>query len=369
PDGYGVPLVYQQRLFARASQLAGSGRAVVATTGRDEADPAGYFLRGRANAEVDVNAGLMLPAEGGVYVSLGDKTPGTVALSQGLPASDVEALPGGQQAVVYAYAIGPEAEARLRDALDIGQAPDAEWQDGLELLGVGVPRSLPGELAAEWQVSQPVTANTMFFNQVLDDGGKQWFDSDAVPLPSAQWRPGDRLITLSAASLPADAPLQAYWWFLGVYGDGGRRVALSAGPGEGDQLRVARVKGGTTQRPDVQFQTVDATFGEAIRLTGYALQPNGIVLWWSDEAPVDGDYTVFVHVLGPGGAVIGQADGQPEQGHYPTSLWDPGEAIYDLHVVSVPAGSTIEVGLYELVSGRRLLVGDGADHVTLRLSP
>jgi hypothetical protein len=108
---------------------------------------------------------------------------------------------------------------------------------------------------------------------------------------------------------------------------------------------------------------VDAVFGGAIRLQGYALSGGEVTLQWACLAPVDRDFTVFVHALGASGAVGAQADAQPD--HYPTSLWDPGETIVDHHALTIPAGAQLEVGLYDLTTGTRLKLADGSDHVTL----
>ena len=75
--------------------------------------------------------------------------------------------------------------------------------------------------------------------------------------------------------------------------------------------------------------------------------------------PTPIDYTVFVHVPNSSGTISG--DAQPVSGNYPTSLWQPGEVIEDVH--SLPAGSNLKipramVGLYRLDTGERLPIDD-----------
>jgi len=83
-------------------------------------------------------------------------------------------------------------------------------------------------------------------------------------------------------------------------------------------------------------------------------------LYWRAQgsAPVE-DYSVFVHVVGPGGATWTQSDGRPAQGSAPTSSWVAGQVIVDVHAMSLPAEATpgrytIYVGLYDAESGGRV---------------
>jgi hypothetical protein len=73
------------------------------------------------------------------------------------------------------------------------------------------------------------------------------------------------------------------------------------------------------------------------------------------------DYTVFVHAPGESGVISG--DAQPVDGNYPTSAWQPGEVIEDVHLL--PAGSDLKIpraaiGLYRLATGERLPI-DGTN--------
>ncbi|MBV8085299.1 MAG: hypothetical protein JO247_10850 [Chloroflexi bacterium] len=354
PDSYGLPLTYEQQALAAARPLAGGGRVVVATSGRDQAEAAAYLLGSTPNLETDASTGLLLPAEGGAYLTLTADSKAARALP-GEPAFSEE-LPGGNRASVYPMASG----FSLGGLNPI--TPVSQWQDGLQLLGVTYTRSLPWELVAAWRVTRPVPASTRLFSQVLDDAGKQWFDQDAVPSDPSTWRPGDVVITLSQASLPADAPRQEYVWWLGAYENGGQRVPLTSGDAA---FRAARLKGGEPGAPPAALTSSGAVFGGAIRLDGYTITPRGITLQWVCLAPVDVDYTIFVHVLDSSGNVIAQHDSGPLEGHYPTSLWDTGETITDSIELPIPSGEHLEVGLYAQPSGQRLTTPTGADHLDL----
>jgi hypothetical protein len=101
---------------------------------------------------------------------------------------------------------------------------------------------------------------------------------------------------------------------------------------------------------DVRFSSL-ASDGE-IRLLAYLVQEVRLTLYWQTSAPLDADYTVFVHSLNAAGELAGQADAPPVGNHYPTSAWRSGEIVQDSR--RVPPGDRYLVGLYEPASGQRL---------------
>ena len=126
-----------------------------------------------------------------------------------------------------------------------------------------------------------------------------------------------------------------------------------------------------------------AAFTDQIDLLGYNLADHTLVpgralnltLYWAPRGRPTRDYTVFVHLLDSEGQLQGQADSPPTSGKYPTSVWDAGESIADLHTITIapdlPAGEyKLAIGLYDPQTGRRLSVVDEggrilADHVTM----
>lgn len=74
------------------------------------------------------------------------------------------------------------------------------------------------------------------------------------------------------------------------------------------------------------------------------------------NATFDGDYSVFVHVVGPDGETLWQDDHKPS---VPTSQWKPGQTIEYERLIFVPnyphiGDATVRVGLYNESTGRRL---------------
>ena len=56
---------------------------------------------------------------------------------------------------------------------------------------------------------------------------------------------------------------------------------------------------------------------------------------------------------------IGQADGPPLNGDYPTDWWSPGETIVDERPLTLPPeADRVTIGLYRLADGARLPIVD-----------
>lgn len=83
-----------------------------------------------------------------------------------------------------------------------------------------------------------------------------------------------------------------------------------------------------------------------------------VELAWTAPAAVPADYTVYVHWLDDGGALVAQHDGVPAAGRRPVSTWQPGEVILDRHGARVPEGRQgrlhIIIGWYNPVSGEQI---------------
>ena len=99
-----------------------------------------------------------------------------------------------------------------------------------------------------------------------------------------------------------------------------------------------------------------------------------VVFYWRAIERVPRSYTVFVHLIGPDGAKIDQADSWPLDNLYPTDLWIPGRVVPDTHVITLrsprPADAVrVQAGLYDTETGQRLPITSrgmpgGSDYVT-----
>jgi 4-amino-4-deoxy-L-arabinose transferase-like glycosyltransferase len=128
-----------------------------------------------------------------------------------------------------------------------------------------------------------------------------------------------------------------------------------------------------TEPPEVAPRSVDAAWEGGIRLLGCHLtvQEGGKLLaklYWQAMQPIARNYTVFCHIV-CNGARIGQHDGPPASGYYPSELWRPGDIIEDNHLVTLSSpydGRTCQVvvGLYQLETMERLALVDKAGQRT-----
>jgi len=88
-------------------------------------------------------------------------------------------------------------------------------------------------------------------------------------------------------------------------------------------------------------------FNNAIRLLGYDVRDDSIVVYWQSKQVVEKRLTVFVHKFESGVFVSGH-DASPAR---PTTSWIVGEVITDVHPIGV--GDSFEIGLYDPLTGER----------------
>lgn len=116
--------------------------------------------------------------------------------------------------------------------------------------------------------------------------------------------------------------------------------------------------------PAVIVDKLRMRFADVIALDAVELPvsvpANGLVtltLDWRALAPIDGDYTVFIHLLNLDGSLGIAGDAPPLQGTYPTSIWETGQTFSDKHTFYAPVAPglyELEVGWYLASSGKRL---------------
>ncbi len=183
-------------------------------------------------------------------------------------------------------------------------------------------------------------------------------------------------------------PAKAALWVDGVTADHARLFVLFWGDAESDPQRLiesylarAAYKAGdawistvrlavygTGALPDAPGVSLDARFGDAIALEGYALPettfaPGDVVpltLFWRTETTPTERYKVFVHLVNAEGTLVAQTDSEPGGGFALTTLWQPGESLIDRYGVLTPPESPpgdygLLVGMYGF-SGERLPV-------------
>ena len=256
--------------------------------------------------------------------------------------------------------------------------------DKVALQGYGLSRTElePGEvmnLSLRWQAQTHILQSYSVFVHLVDAQGRMWAQHDGGPLnglhPTTHWVEGEIISDPRELVLPQDMPEGRYRLQAGMYlpetmehlpvlGAEGQLV------GDAAILDYVRVERGSPGLP-VPEQAASFSFDGTVSLWGYDLTPQmaepgdtvKIALCWRAERQMEEDYTVFVHLVDEEGTIWGQQDNEPEGGFYHTSFWDVGESLTDQYELAIdqstpPGEYRIEIGMYVLETGQRLLVVD-----------
>lgn len=276
------------------------------------------------------------------------------------------------------YASNGVLVATALNGVGSGQQPNvssaaADFSNGLEVVGYQAGPLIPGRpvtVTVYWRTRQPLVNDVQIFTQLLDRNGNAIAAIHDWPLHGVYrprvW-PSDEVVSLSyRLNVPPDAVSGAYQLATGVFDIvQNRRVLLSSGE-DIATLAPLKIPLPTSHIQPAQLMTAD--FGESIQLTGYTLAANSgsltLDLFWRASERIDFDYTVFIHVVDDNDIIVAQADSQPVQGTYPTSIWSPGETITDQHSLIMPAGHyRVFIGLYRWDTGERLVASLNGERV------
>ena len=255
--------------------------------------------------------------------------------------------------------------------------------DAIALLAYELDREAlpPGDevtVTLYWQSLAPVEKDYSLFLHLFGREGAKIGQRDSHAgmgkHPTSRWQPGEvyrdryALRVQAGAAAPVAATLVT-----GLYDYATMkplpRVDAQGNPVEQVTLQRLKVEGPgeTSASPQHALAT---PFDQGVLLLGYDLPassvaPGGAVpltLYWG-AAPLGQDYQVFAHLVAADGTLIGQGDGPPLGGDYPTDFWGAGERLVDSRMLLVspeaPAGpAQLYVGLYSLADGHRLRVLD-----------
>jgi hypothetical protein len=318
-------------------------------------------------------------------------------------------LPKGTPPVTYEVAVGvyPAAETQpgaLQPVTEVTVLPPTGRQgDPYEVGDLGLDSTINGELAPGLRLSA-----TNYFPREARPGDSidvtlRWKASSDLPdLEPALRLTGDDATLLDIPQKPANGQYPTDAWSTGETVLDRRRLHLpsDAPPGTltlsvvlGDREvelgNLLLVGGSTFLAPQPQYPT-DVQFGQVARLVGYDLSGDEIspeegiqlTLYWQASGPVETDYTVFTHLVDETGELVGQHDFPPVWGMRPTSSWQPGEYLVDVHDVRLldgvspsPREAQLMVGLYDPDTLERVLLAGGGDAaqleavIELRLDP
>ena len=228
-----------------------------------------------------------------------------------------------------------------------------------------------------WRILSIDEREFAFTIQLFGEDGRRRGQVDERCFIPNYWSVGTSGVSTLSIQVDPEAPTGVYRAHAAIYDRTRHRpsnlpVFDPQGNQAGNQLILGPIK--VHGRPPAQASAAEnhlsVSFADQIDLVGYSLgeddlAPGGsldVTLFWSPRGRPSDDYTVFVHLLDDQEQIQGQADSPPKAGGYPTSIWDAGEVIADLHTLSLgadlPAGEYhLAIGLYDPETGQR--VGDG----------
>jgi hypothetical protein len=281
----------------------------------------------------------------------------------------------------------------IPDSLVPAQHVQRAWfGDDLALLGYDVDGSqvpldrlgtppLDGKVRVNlyWEGRREMGADYRIYLDLVNGVYHVWGKQDGRPYwdsyPTNQWPRGLVLKDMREIEVWPGTPPGSYQVSVSVYDPASGRWLPPTGGGD---LIIGPVELPRREPPPVEALDIEHPLsinldGE-IRLLGYnmtgAFQSGSevhLTLFWQAVEEVDGDYTVFTHLVDEQGQLWGQKDNPPVDGFHPTNVWEAGEIVRDQYNLGIspdaPPGSyQIEVGMYLAETGERLpvLAKDGS---------
>ena len=110
-----------------------------------------------------------------------------------------------------------------------------------------------------------------------------------------------------------------------------------------------------------------ANFGDELMLLGWEItqteQRWELISYWQVETPPNQARRLFLHGIDQTGEIITQDDGLSA----PTEFWQAGDIILHYHRLDLDDGTpfVVRLGVYDPLTGRRLMVESGADYLIL----
>lgn len=280
----------------------------------------------------------------------------------------------GRQISLLGYRLDGQPAKAARAPSDITLPPPAAAMPSLN------PPPAVLRVSLLWRADQKPAQSYKVFVHLEDAGGTRVAQADGVPLsglyPTNRWAANETVRDVYELALPRNLPAGHYTLRVGMYNEQtGERLAAVDGAAS---IALASLPVGTENRPPQPQTARRAAFSDGVGLLGFDAEPAQIragapltvTLYWQAERYVDGDDTVFVHLARAGAPPLAQSDSRPQGGAYGTLLWNPGEYVTDVHVLSIPRD--LPAGTYRLLAGLyrqpgtvRVALADGSDSVVL----
>ena len=298
----------------------------------------------------------------------------------GLDILDEAGAPAGKNLVLATVELSP-ARGRTSKVIDraalglIALAEPPQIAPGLVLNAVAIPSEVVRngdrlEILIEWQrtSASPLADLNPTLQLVADEQilAEQYGAPVEGRYPTSWWSQQERVLDWRALDI---APETA---------SGQADLRLRVGDNSPIYLATVQIKAipRLMSRPLVRHEMSEELGGLA-ELVGFDLSGEitsdravPLTLYWRALSRTDIDYVVFTHVLDGSDRLVAQHDSIPAGGQRATSGWIAGEYIVDHHEMEWLASDfagpiEIEVGLYDPVTGQRLLSATGDSRLVL----
>jgi hypothetical protein len=264
-----------------------------------------------------------------------------------------------------------------------GLTPVAEQAGEVEIVGYDLPQreAAPGDYIPLTLALRAPQGTSDYYVPIVRVGGISYPFTTDSHLTSPDWQPGEVIVERFDFALPHDLAAGSYPVTVGLKNLSANRETDLALP-----LGELRVAGGGLSPSDDRLL---ANFRQRVGLVGATARlglQRRIAVWnepliaepgdtihlllqWQSLAKAEESYTVFVHLIDTDNRPLVALDYTPLGGSAPTHLWIPkwlpGQRLLDPYRLvlppDLPSGTYyIEVGLYEMVSQRRLHMADPA---------
>jgi hypothetical protein len=259
-----------------------------------------------------------------------------------------------------------------------------------ELVGFEAARFVkPGEdlpLTLYWRTDAPVADNLAMFVHVYDARGNLIGQWDAYPgnslAPPRLWQPGEIVVDQYRVPVRPPDPYPPVGRIeVGMVRVGSSRPLAARNP-DGQEIAPTLATFKFAQPVGLPADAI-AFFDDAFRIVNLgvgarrgtheltfdtrtpgkvALKPgdtlNVFVTLQAPRTP-ETNYTLFAHVVDAKGTIVAQRDSEPQNGTYPTTLWDPNEQVSVNLMMAVPRDApmgpyTLEFGMYRSADVQRV---------------
>lgn len=277
---------------------------------------------------------------------------------------------------------------------------EAQWNE-IALIGFagGADDIAPGDtlpLTLSWQARRKATSDYLAVIQIVDAAGKAYPPTVYRPanemFPTRAWEASETWLDKIRLNIAADAAPGDAIVLVGLIEEKTGEVITPHVGAPMRDLQIAKTRGRAVQLtrvnvtgrahrfdlPSPQYP-LQVNLDNQIGLLGYDLNSNTylpgttirLTLYWQALDQMGERYAVFTHVIDPAGDLIAQRDSEPDAGSAPTTSWLRGEVIADRYQIDLPnalapGDYTIQVGMYQAASGKRLRVSNtNSDRVLL----